>query len=63
MPNLAEKEKMETFLAGVQAHVATNHNRAFLAAALGLTLFGAASLAVDSGWPRRELLGSDSPPD
>ena len=35
MPNLAEKEKMETFLAGVQAHVATNHNRAFLAAALG----------------------------
>ena len=33
----------------------------FLAAALGLTLFGAASLVVDAGWPRRELLGS--PPD
>jgi hypothetical protein len=38
-------------------------DKPFLAAALGLTLFGAASLAVDAGWPRRELLGSESPPD
>jgi hypothetical protein len=37
-------------------------DKPFLAAALGLTLFGAASLVVDAGWPRRELLGSDSPP-
>ena len=28
-------------------------DKPFLAAALGLTLFGAASLAVDAGWPRR----------
>ena len=37
-------------------------DKPFLAAALGLTLFGAASLAADA-WPRRELLGSPESPD
>ena len=40
-------------------------DKPFLAAALGLTLFGAASLVVDSWsqgwWPRRELLVSPAP--
>ena len=37
-------------------------DKPFLAAALGLTLFGAASLAADA-LPRRELLGSPESPD